>query len=212
MSQGFRLQLRVHGPIIVPRIMPTLPRLIQEACSRLYRDWSRLHDLPLDLSSKTGYCGSQMIWGTTSTHGLVACPVGFADDTRRMDIMTTRNPPIRPYKEGSADRPKRLSTYQGYTTPYVVFYGHGDGQRCADLIGLLDGVGRETARACGSFTVEDLDADNSESWRFVAHRTSAVESPDELPFDPVIARQSLIPFSHDEPVYRPQMFLREVCP
>ncbi len=211
MSQGFRLQLRVHGPIIVPRIMPTLPRLMQEACSRLYRDWSRLHDLPIDQDPVTGYCGSQMIWGTTPTHGLVTRPIGFTDDTRRMGVMVTRNAPKRPYKEGSADRPKRLTAYQGYTIPYIIFYGRGDGQRCADLIALLDGIGRENSRACGSFTIDDLDADETESWRLVAHRHSGVDDPADLPFDAVIGRQSLVPFGHDEPVLRPQMFLREVC-
>jgi hypothetical protein len=204
---GFRLLLAVHTPIVLPRVPPRLDMLVHEGLCRLHGDWSRTHDLPLTEDDTAGIRASQLVFVQTVSTPLATTPLAMPDATGNLDRANVSNPP-RPFKETGGPRPKRLTERAAIQTPYAAFYGEGDGQRCAELLSLLDGLGREHMRGSGSFEVIDVQADDTDRWRLCAHRRDVVDVT-TLPFDPIADERALTPHGQPEPVWRPEQIITE---
>lgn len=204
---GFRLLLKQHTPLLLTGVTPRLDRLLQEACSRLHQDWSRLHDLPLAWDAEQGFFrASQVIFGITAEHGLEARELGLPASVGCLGLGEAADPPRRVALNGSPTSP-RLSRHKAYLAPYLLFYGEGDGQACAELLELLDGLGREYARAAGAFSVLEVSADASGQWGLRPWPSSA--DARRVPFEPVADHLSLAPRGESVGVLRPPRLIRE---
>lgn len=205
---AFRILLKIHTPLIMPRVAPRLPRLLAEALSRCHGDWTHAHELPIAPDTVTGFKGSQLILATRPTQPLAATTVSLPDFTDGLDFLQVRKPP-GPFKEGSANHPRRFTKYPAIQTPYAFFYGVGDGDKTARLLTLLDGLGREHMRGYGHFEVMDVQPDTENRWRQTPHRASRT-IPAKLPFEPVFDHLCLEPGQAAVDVWRPRQLLREV--
>jgi hypothetical protein len=204
---GFRLLLQQHTPIVLAAFAPQLDRLLQEASARLHQDWSRAHELPLVRDEVHGiYHASQLIFGITARQGLEARELGLPASVSRLSLEEASDPPRRVKQDGAPTSP-RLTRHRAYLAPYLIFYGEGDGQACAQLLELLDGVGREYARHCGAFTVLDVRPDDSGKWALRPWPCAA--EGQALPFEPVRDRLSLAPGAEPTQALRPPRLLRE---
>lgn len=105
-----------------------------------------------------GLKGSQLVLGTTRRHGLVATSVPFPTAVTQLPYRKA-SPPIRKrIKLDGGPLAPRLSEHPALLAPYALFYGVGDGERCAERLSLLTGLGCEHASGWGEFAVEDVEA------------------------------------------------------
>jgi hypothetical protein len=178
-GDAFCLRLRLHTPLILPRATPRLDVLLAEAVRNLRLDWAtpiQTSDIPLVWDTKLGGLrGSQLVFGTTPRSGLVAESVAFPTAIRRLPFSEV-SPPIRKRitVDGGPTAP-RLSEHPALLAPYALFYGVGDAMRCAELLTLLTGIGREHAHGCGEFSVGNCLA--HAAWSSSSRRMKAGTSP-----------------------------------
>ncbi|QJQ98756.1 hypothetical protein [Halomonas sp. PGE1] len=217
-SHAFCLRLKLHTPLILPRVAPRLDVLLAEALRHLRLDWDtpiQASDIPLTWDAELGGLrGSQLVFGTTPRSGLVAESVAFPTAIRRLPF-TEVSPPIRKRitVDGGPTAP-RLSEHPALLAPYALLYGVGDAMRCAELLTLLTGIGREHAHGCGEFSVESIEPlpDDDTRW---CQRPWAIDRPEahaEQPYRPVVDHLALVPGGNDQPVLRPPRVLKEALP
>lgn len=206
---GFQLLLRLHTPILMPVVVPRLDILLQEALSRLHQDWKRAHALPLDTEPATGiYCASQLIVGVTPQRPLVAASAKLVSSVTRQDLHLASNVKQR-FKSVFPDG-NRLTSHKGISTPYALFYGWGDADKCAALLSLLSGIGREHARHYGSFDVLSVAHDVEGHWRLRPWPAAFPEGWRACNTQFIEDRLSLMPREAPAPVMRPPRLIREV--
>lgn len=204
---GFKLVLRLHTPVILPAVTPRLETLLREALCRCHQDWETAHELPIRHDEATGVPrGSQLIFGTTAAKPMQAVTTKFISKHSVEDMGMVVSP--KRYVWESGPKKRKMSAYQAYLSPYLVFYGDGDAERCVKLIQMLDGVGRETSRGAGAFTVDRVEPDDSGGW--VQRAFPPALAPDRLPFEPVNAMEVLTHGSEPVAVVRPERVTREV--
>jgi hypothetical protein len=160
-SHAFCLRLKLHTPLILPRAAPRLDVLLAEAVRHLRLDWEtpiQPEDIPLAWDAELGGLrGSQLVFGTTRQAGLVAASVPFPTAVAQLPFGEV-SPPIRKrLKLDGGPTAPRLSQHSALLAPYALFYGVGDAMRCAELLTLLTGIGREHAHGCGQFSVEGFE-------------------------------------------------------
>lgn len=214
-SHAFCLRLRLHTPVILPRVAPRLDVLLAEATRCLRLDWDTnvtCEDIPLDWDvSLEGLKGSQLVFGTTRRHGLVATSAPFSTAVTQLPYRQA-SPPIRKRikLDGGTTAP-RLSEHPALLAPYALFYGVGDGDRCAALLMLLTGLGCEHASGWGEFTVEDVVHMPSEDRRWHQRPWAADRGHAHagLPYQPVVDQLATVPGGADVPVLRPPRILKE---
>lgn len=214
-SQAFCLQIKLHTPLILPRATPRFDVLLAEAVRHLRLDWGtpvQLEEIPLVWDAELGGLrGSQLIFGTTRQAGLVAASVPFPTAITQLPFSEI-SPPIRKrLKMDGGPTAPRLSQHAALLAPYALFYGEGDAMRCAELLTLLTGIGREHAHGCGQFTVESVEPlpDEDARWQ---QRPWAIDQPQVhtgQPYRPVIDHLALVPGGVDKPVLRPPRVLKE---
>ncbi|WLI74012.1 hypothetical protein [Halomonas alkalicola] len=211
----FCLRLKLHTPLILPRAAPRLDVLLAEAVRNLRLDWDtpiQASDIPLAWDAELrGLRGSQLVFGTTPQSGLVAESVPFPTAIRRLPFSEV-SPPIRKRitVDGGPTAP-RLSEHPALLAPYALFYGVGDAMRCAELLTLLSGIGREHAHGCGLFSVESIESlpDDDGRWRWRPWATDKGHAHAEQPYPPVVDHLALVPGGDDQPVLRPPRVLKE---
>lgn len=202
---GFALRLKLHTPVILSRVVPRLDTLLQEAQSRRYQDWSQPHELPLVFDqAMRGYRGSQLIFGITATAALQAVTHPCTSGVTRLPMAEASRPPNKISLTGGPEAP-RLTKHKAYLSPFLLFYGEGDGEACADQLELLGGIGREHGRGAGSFTVDAVLQDVERKWRIRAWP----EGSADLPFTPVRDYLRLVPHGSEEAAVRPDRLVRE---
>lgn len=204
---AFRLLLRLHSPVVLPVVVPRLDTLLHEAACRLSQSWTADHALPLAFDDDLGgYRGSQILFGTTVNMPMMARHVTCPSSPESLDRHLVSNP--RRLQESGGPYVRRLSRHQAYLSPYLVFYGDGDPDRCADMLQLLDGIGREHGRGGGGFTVADVTPDSDEGWRY---RSAPADTPaDLLPYAPIRSRERLVQGGPNVDVVHPPRVAREV--
>lgn len=209
MDNGFRIIMRFHTPLIMPVATPRLDILLHEALCRLHQDWTAAHELPLEKDSATGvYCGSQLIPAVTPSKPMVASSEKLVTAVFRQDLHLARNTKRR-FGSQVPDGNK-LTSHQGISIPYGLFYGVGDADQCAALLSLLGSMGREHARHYGSFTVERLESTDAPMWRLRPWPIDYSEgwAPCREKF--VEDHLALLPSQSSVPVMRPPRLMREV--
>jgi len=209
MADEFRLVLRMHTPIIMPTVTPRLDVLLHEAMCRLNQNWEGAHRLPLENEAGANvYCASQLILGSTPDRPLSASSERLVSTVFRQDLYLAGKVKKRfgsTFPDGN-----RLTPHSAISTPFAIFYGVGDGQACAELLGMLSGIGREHARHYGAFNVERLERDTSSRWRL---RPWPIGHPNawETSAEPYVEdKQSLRPKEKPVGVMRPPRMIREV--
>lgn len=215
----FCLRLRLHTPLILPRAVPRLDVLLAEAVRHLRLDWRtpvQPDDIPLAWDSElSGLCGSQLVFGTTRQTGLAATGVPFPTAVTQLPFGEFSPPIGRRIKLDGGPTAPRLSQHAALRAPYALFYGRSDSQedalRCAQLLTLLTGIGREHAHGCGEFSVEGIEPlpQDDTRWR---QRPWAIERPEAhvgQPYRPVVDHLALVPGGGDQPVLRPPRVLKE---
>lgn len=164
MEQSFKLTLKLHTPIILPRRMVRLDTLLLEAQRRLHQDWETPHELPLArFAGSELYCASQLILGSTASRPLAASTEKLVTTVTRQDL--TKAAKVKRRFGSTFPDGEKLTQHQAIAAPYALFYGVGDAQRCAALLTLLSGIGREHARHYGAFTLAGIEDDQEERWR-----------------------------------------------
>lgn len=208
-SHGFRLILRLHTPLILPPVVPRLDVLLHEAMCRLTQDWETPHVLPLEKDARTGVaCASQMVLGITLERPLSASTEKLVGSAYRQDLHLASN--VKKRLEHKFPDGGTLTTHAAMRAPFAIFYGQGDGLRCAQLLGLLSGIGREHARHYGAFDVERIEKAQAPGWRLRSWPEDHPEgwAPCEAAF--TVDRLSLAPGQPDVAVMRPPRLIREV--
>lgn len=209
MADTFQLQLRLHTPVILPRVVPRLDVLLTEATRRLRLDWvSPVDDLPLVFDQEQGgYRCSQVIFGITTSRGLEARPVKFSSNVTGLPLSHASNMRKSVKLDGGGTAPK-LGHHAAHLSPYLLFYGEGDAERCAQLLGLLGGVGLEHARGQGHFAVEAVMADTGDRWKKRAWRTGHPHRGQGYTAVPDMLAMTV--GGENETVQRPPRLLKEV--
>lgn len=205
---AFCIELRVRSQIVMPAVAPRLDVLLQEAMCRCWRDWETTHDLPLAFDEALGvYQCSQIVFGSGEQNPLYACDYTCPSRPQGLDRHLVRDPNTRPIEENKWPYLNRMTRYPAIRTPRALFYGNGDGERCAQLLTLLDGIGREYGRGSGGFKVAGVRADTTEGWRL--RSVPAATDRASLPYQAVPAEERLLPRGPTVPVLRPRRILRE---
>lgn len=162
---AFRLILALHAPVILPEFVPRLDTLLHEATCRLRQDWTTEHELPLTFDQELGlYRCSQLIMATTPETSIWPVRYSRPTDGRGLERATVTNPPKRLMTNGGAFIEK-LTQYDAYWPPYVVFDAEGDAARCTALLDLLDGMGREHNGGMGRFEVVSVRPTEQSAWQ-----------------------------------------------
>lgn len=208
MTGPFKILLALHTPVVLQAVPPRLDGLLHEACCRLHGDWACNHDLPLDRDPVlAGYRASQITFVSTPEYPLAASDFALVAQPEALDRHLVTEPPKK-IKENGGPYSGRLSRYEGLICPYLAFYGDGDGEACADLLELLDGVGRLHMMGGGSFTVVGVEPDDSAGWRLRSWpKKWACDAPAKAN---IPAIESLTVGGEDEPIVRPRRIMREV--
>lgn len=214
-SDTFCLQLKLHTPLILPRVAPRLDILLAEAVRNLRLDWDtpvQASDIPLTWDTDLdGLRGSQLVFGTTRHSGLVAASVPFPTAITQLPF-TEVFPPIRKrIKVDGGPTAPRLSQHSALLAPYILFYGEGDAMRCAELLTLLTGIGREHAHGCGQFSVASVVSlpDDDRRWYQRPWAIDKAHAHAGQPYHPVIDHLALAPGNDDQTVLRPPRVLKE---
>lgn len=203
----FRILLHLHTPLILPSVVPRLDTLLHEAACRLTQSWGHAHDLPLTFDTQfQAYRASQVIFGTTHDQPMMAdqhiCP-SSPEQLERDQLSDSRR-----FREDGGGFVRRLSQHRAYLSPYLLFYGDGDPDRCVELLQLMDGIGREHGRSAGSFTVGDVMPDSDRQWRWRSAPASI--SPAELPYASIRTHQRLTAGGAEMDTVSPPRVVREV--
>ena len=83
--------------------------------------------------------------------------------------------------------------------------------RCAELLSLLTGIGREHARGCGQFSIEAVVSRPEDDTRW-CQRPWPVDKAHAhagQSYRPVVDHLALVPGDDDQPVLRPPRVLKE---
>lgn len=209
MAMAFQLRLRLHTPVILPRVVPRLDTLLTEAMRRLHLDWQTpVQDLPLVFDKEHGgYRGSQVVFGITPWQGLEAHPIKYISNVTSLPLGQARSARKSIKLDGGGTAPK-LSQHTAYLSPYLLFYGEGDVQRCAELLSLLGGIGLEHARGQGHYTVETVIEDPKSRWKQRPWRTGHLHRG--LGYTAVPDMLAMTVEGENESVHRPPRILKEV--
>ncbi|RUR29718.1 hypothetical protein ELY33_12295 [Vreelandella andesensis] len=207
-AHAFKLLLQLHTPLVLPRIVPRLDTLLQEAASRRALDWSVAHPLPLVFDQQQGaFRASQMIFGVTPRFGLEAHGVGLVSHLYKLPLLAARN--VRaPLRIDGGDWAPKLTQHKGRLCPYLIFYAEGDAQACLDLLGEIPHIGIGYSRGQGAVTATTFEPDTQRRWCQRSWRDQAMHAG--MPYTPQADYLRLTPKGKDEPVYRPPRILREV--
>ena len=208
MATSFRLRLRLHTPVIMPPVAPRLDTLLEEATCHMRLDWaSPVTSLPLSWDEEHGgYRGSQLIFGTTRTGSLEASTISLPSAVQRLPVTQAAMKKTTIRIDGGPYAPK-ISRHHGYLSPFLLFYGEGDPEGCAELLSLLAHVGREYLRGFGHFTIEAIDTVEGQGWR---QRPWPTKVPHQgMPYEPVPDRLRMMPRGQDVSVFRPPRILKE---
>lgn len=209
MADAFQLQLRLHTPVILPTVVPRLDTLLTEATRRLHLDWDALVEtLPLSFDSQQGgYRASQLIFGVTRWQGIEAHTIKYSSDVKALPLQQMNKGKRVIKMDGGGTAPK-LTRHTAHLSPYLLLYGEGDGQQCAELLSLLGGIGLEHARGQGFFTVESIKKDPTNRWQLRPWRTGEMHKNRDYTAIPDVL--SMTSGGKSEPVYRPPRMLKEV--
>ncbi|MDR5899479.1 hypothetical protein QC823_10810 [Halomonas vilamensis] len=207
-AQPFKLLLQLHTPLVLPRIVPRLDTLLQEAACRRALDWLSPHPLPLVFDdAQRAYRASQLIFGVTPQFGLEAHTVGFMSYLYRLPLLAARN--VRaPLRIDGGDWAPKLTQHKGRLCPYLIFYAEGDPEACMDLLSEIPHIGLGYSRGQGAVTAMTFERDTQACWRQRSWRDQEMHVG--LPYTPLADHLRLTPWGSDEPVYRPPRILREV--
>lgn len=212
MAKAFQLVLRLHTPVILPIITPRLDTLLAEAVRHHRLDWeSPVDELPLTWDEQRGgYRGSQAVFGTTAEHGLSGQTIELPSSVRQLPLHAAirGKKRVKSVKLDGASTAPKLTSHNGYLSPYLIFYGDGDPQACLKLLSMIHHVGKEHARGQGFFTVESVESDTGEGWRMRPWRSADDHTSDRYTPVPDTLRMGLV--GDDVPVFRPPRVLREV--
>lgn len=205
----FALILRLHTPIIMPRAVPRLDILLQEAMSRLHQDWETAHVLPLARCDEAGvYCASQLVLAITPDASLTSTTEALVSTVTRQDLHLTRD--CKTTIRHTGPDANRMTSHQGITAPFAIFYGRGDAEACAELMTLLSGIGREHARHYGAFSVERVQPDEQANWRLRPWPVAQSAQWEDTGHRFIEDHLMLNPCQASEPVMRPRRLIREV--
>lgn len=207
-AQAFRLILQLHTPLVLPRVVPRLDTLLQEAACRMALDWSTAHPLPLVFDDEQGaFRASQLIFGVTSQFGLEAHQIGLVAHLHKLPLLAARN--VRaPLRFDGGDWAPKLSHQKGHLCPYLVFYAQGDPQACLSLLSEMPHIGLGYSRGQGAVTAMTYEPDTQARWRQRSWRSAAMHKG--MGYTPQADYLRLTPWGADEAVYRPPRILREV--
>ena len=214
-GQAFRLQLRLNTPVILPRATPRLDILLAEAVRILHLDWERplqASDMPLAWDDRLGgFCGSQLVFGTTAQHGMTAAHVAFPSHIQSLPFSEVSPPVSRRIKLDGGPYAPRLTERPALLAPYVLFYGIGNPTRCAELLALLTGLGREYASGYGHFSVESITRldDTDTRWRQRPWPADQHDAHASQPYAPSMDSLVVCPGEEAQPVLRPPRILKE---
>lgn len=207
-TQPFRLMLRLHTPLILPRVVPRLDTLLQEAACRQHLNWSQLHTLPLVFDdARGGYRASQLIFGVTPHHGLVAQEIGLTSGVSRLPFASASGMKSKLRIDGGPQAPK-LTRHPALLSPFVVFYGEGQLEACLQLLSHTPHIGLEHARGQGAISIEAFQEDDRQHWRQRPWRQAAEHHG--MGYNAIPDQLRMHATGNDEPVYRPPRILKEV--
>lgn len=203
--EAFRLVLRLHTPVIMPRVAPRLDSILAEAVKRRDQNWHQVPDLPLVFDADIdGYRCSQVVFLITPTTTLSGVTVTLTDHLDGLDLMRATDA-RRLLVTGGAHK-RRFSQHAAYVSPYLAFDGEGDVDEVIGLLDFIDGIGLECGRGTGSFDVDGVLPPVSEGWRY---RPLPEHTP-HVPFDPIPDRLRTKPGGVDVPVVRPPRILKNM--
>ncbi|MBO9471053.1 hypothetical protein J7355_13210 [Endozoicomonas sp. G2_2] len=204
----FRMLLALHSPVLLTTVPPRLDGLLHEAACRLAGRWDVEHELPLSFDDEVqGYRASQIIFVSTPEAPAAAAKIPTVSSFDQLERHLVSDP-LKRIDEAGGRFLTRLNKYPGYLSPYLVFYGDGDPESCAELIELLDGIGRGHTRGAGSFTVVSVEPDDTAGWQ---RRSWPGDIDRDLPFDPIASQERLTPCGEVVSVLRPGRVQREVA-
>lgn len=207
----FRLVLKLHAPVILPKVTPRLDVLLREGLRRQTQDWKTDHALPLVYDDDIGgYRASQLIFATMPGHFLsgtnVIMPTGLLRGEPVLSDLKQRN--LR--QDGGPHAP-RLSRHRAYVAPYAVFYAEGDVEECCTYLSTIKAVGREHKRHCGAFSVHSVEPVTSSRWALrpwpLSQRTLAEKHVQTN--DWIVDHQSVLTDGVEQPVVRPPRIIKE---